>query len=294
MNLIDLNKKSELWQYAINLSMNYLEKIPKLVELCLSTLLTIIIGDTSLANYTSKAEYPKTQPIYMRYFTTMKNYDNSELISSNVRDSFFANELYDNYRIKKNIEFCQNDKFFENYFKNSKYWNKKLNEQNNFCINLSLKSINFFYKWINTLEYYYSYASQIATACNMENPKLIDSGLDLEIDLILHELTYLYIDFEESVNENLTIARQKFFENENFQRMLKDINIPFTFAAGTFFSSASEDMMYLNKNITQKELIYISITLVIDAIALCLLIIMLYFNEKSKDILVFIGNIIKK
>ena len=230
----------------------------------------------------------------MRYFTTMKNYDNSELISSNIKDSFFANELYDNYRIKKNIEFCENDKSFQNYFTRTKYWNKKLNEKGNICINLALESIIFFNKWITTLDNYFSYATQISLSCSMENPKLMDSGLDLEIDLILHELTYLYIDFEERLNENLTLAREKFFENENFQRMLKDINIPFTFADGTLFSANSEDMKNLNKNISQYELIYISITLIIDVLILCLLIIMIFVNEKAKNILVFLGNILKK
>ena len=294
LNLININKKRNIWEYAVNLSVNYLEKIPKIIELCLSTYLTVIIGDPTKANYTSKVEYPKKQAIFMRYFTTMKNYDNSELISSNIKDSFFANELYDNYRIKKNIEFCENDKSFQNYFKRTKYWNKKLNEKGNFCINLALESIIFFNKLVTTLDNYFSYVTQISLSCSLENPKLIDSGLDLEIDLILHELTYLYIDFEERLNENLTLAREKFFENENFQRMLRDINIPFTFADGTLFSATSEDMKNLNKNISQNEVIYISITLIIDILILCSLIIMIFFNEKAKNILVFLGNILKK
>ena len=76
--------------------------------------------------------------------------------------------------------------------------------------------------------------------------------------------------------------------------MLRDINIPFTFAEGTLFSATSEDMKNLNKNISQYELIYISITLIIDVLILCLLIIMVFFNEKAKNILVFLGNILKK
>ena len=63
----------------------------------------------------------------MDYFSTMERYDNSELISNSIKDSLFAKELKDNYRIKKNIEFCENDEFFKKYFLRSKNNNKKLN-----------------------------------------------------------------------------------------------------------------------------------------------------------------------
>ena len=292
LNLIDIHKKRDIWEYAVNLSMNYLEKIPKLIELGLSTILTVIIGNTSKTTYKTKEEYANSQPKFMRYFTSQKNYDNSELLSSNIKDSFFANELYDNYRIKKNIEFCENDDFFKNYFKTTKYWNKKLNEQNNFCLNAGLKGVLFFNKWIKELYTYFEYVNAMADACILENPKLKDSGLDLEIDLILHELSYLYMDFDEI--KNITIARNVFLDNDNFYRMLRDMNIPFTFASGALFSSTKEDMSDLNKIISSYEIIFICVTFIIDLIFLCLLAIIFFNTEKSKKILVFITNILKK
>ena len=292
LNLIDIHKKRDIWEYAVNLSMNYLEKIPKLIELGLSTILTVIIGNTSKTTYKTKEEYSNSQPKFMRYFTSQKNYDNSELLSSNIKDSFFANELYDNYRIKKNIEFCENDDFFKNYFKTTKYWNKKLNEQNNFCLNVGFKGVLFFNKWIKELYTYFEYVNAMADACILENPKLKDSGLDLEIDLILHELSYLYMDFDEI--KNITIARNVFLDNDNFYRMLRDMNIPFTFASGALFSSTKEDMSDLNKFISSYEIIFICVTFIIDLIFLCLLAIIFFNTEKSKKILVFITNILKK
>ena len=293
INIVDIHKKRNLWEYGVNLSMNYLEKIPKIVELGLSTFLTIILGGFDEERYYPLQEFKNTNFKYMDYFSTMERYDNSELISSSIKDSLFAKELKDNYRIKKNIEFCENDEFFKNYFHNSKNWNKKLNEKNNFCINSATKGVFFFNGWIKTLDTYFEYVEQMAVNSFEENEKICESGLDLEIDLILHELTYLYIDFEER-KSNITYAREKFFENENLIRMLKDMNIPFTFASGTLFCGAKEDMDELNNLFSFYEIIFIISTYLTDGIFLVFILMMISFNEKNKSILVFIQSILKK
>ena len=297
LNIIDINKKRNLWEYGINLSMNYLEKIPKIVELALSTFLTVILGKTNITSYYTKEEYPNYQPKFLTYFTKMKNYENSDLIPNNMIDSLFTNELYDNYRIKKNIEFCENDEFFKGYFEKTKFWNKELNEHNNYCIKAAFGGILFFNKWINTLDTFLSYVDALAFSCEQENKNISEYGLDLEIDLILHELTYLYIEFEERIKNDISYisyARKQFFENKNFMRMLKDMNIPFTFGEGSLFSSTKEDLNQLNTYISNYEIIFIMITFVIDAIFLSFLIIMIIYNEKKKNILVFVGKILKK
>ena len=292
INLIDIKKKRNLWEYAINLSMNYLEKIPKVLELGITTFLTVILGTSNQFEYYPIKEYKNYQPMYMTYFTRMEKYENSELISSNIKDSIFANKLYDNYRIKKNIEFCEKDEFFESYFLDSKFWNKKLNEKDNFCIISATKGVLFFNKWIDSLDTYIEYVDLMAISTKNENEKICESGLDLEIDLILHELTYLYIDFEQGKNE--TDAREKFFGNENFIRMLKDMNIPFTFASGAIYSSASEDLNQLNELFSFYEMIFIIITYIFDALIFSFIIIMISYNEKNKNILYFIQKILKK
>ena len=292
INLVNIKNKRDLWEYAINLSMNYLEKIPKVVELGLTTLLTVILGPSNQIEYYPISEYKNYQPVYMTYFTKMEKYENSELISSNIKDSIFANKLYDNYRIKKNIEFCEKDEFFESYFLSLKYWNKKLNEKDNFCINSAIKGVLFFNKWIESLDNYFEYLDQMAIATRNENEKICESGLDLEIDLILHEITYLYIDFEQSKDE--VDAREKFFGSENLIRMLKDMNIPFTFASGAIFSSTSDDLNQLNQLFSFNEMIFIIITYIFDSLIFALIIIMISCNEKNKNILYFIQKILKK
>ena len=119
--IVDLDKKRDIWEYSVNLSLNFIEKIPKIIELGLSNSITIIFSSTNISQYYSKEEYPQYQQKYITYFTKMKNYENNDLISSNIKDSLFAKKLYDNYRIKKNIEFCKKDIFFQQYFQNSNY-----------------------------------------------------------------------------------------------------------------------------------------------------------------------------
>ena len=293
LNILDIKNKSYLWEYGINFSVNYLEKIPKIVEFGFSTFLTVILGNTTKLKYYPKNEYPKYQARYLTYFTEINNYDKSELISHSIKDSFFANEIYDNYRIKKNIEYCQSDPYINGYFKNIKFWSKKLNEKNNFCINAAIKGVNFFNKLIDTLDLYFEYAEQQALYCSKENEKISETGLDLEIDFILQESTYLYIDFDER-KSNLTYARKEFFESENFIRILKDMNLPFTFTSGTIFLSINEDLDELIHTFIYYEVIFFIIYYTADALFLIFIIIMITSNEKNKNILVFIKKILNK
>ena len=294
LNISDIYKKRNIWEYAINLSMNYLDKIPRVLELFFSTFLSIIIGRLDVGVYYKKEEYQDYQQRFLTYFTQFKNYEKSELISSSLKDSLFANKLYDNYRIKKNIEFGENDKFFKGYFTQTRIWNKKLNEKELFCINSALGAVLFYNKWISTLDTYFSYADIISNSCTDENEKINESGLDLEIDLILHEITYLYIDFEGRMDIDIKDARKQFFENGNFIRMLKDMNIPFTLAEGSIYSAIYTDMNNLNEYISFFEIIFINITFLINFVILAFLIIIFIVNEKCKKILVFISKIFKK
>ena len=43
--MIDIFKKRDLWEYAINLSINYLDKMAKTIELGLSTYLAVFLGN---------------------------------------------------------------------------------------------------------------------------------------------------------------------------------------------------------------------------------------------------------
>ena len=292
-NIINVSQMRNIWEYSIYLCMNYLEKIAKIIELCLSTYLTVIIGKLDAFEYYSTQEYKNKQINFIRYFSSIKNYDNSELIADNVKDSYFANQLYDSLKIKKNLEYCEKHNYIKNYFTETQKINAKLNEKNLFCVNTGLYCILFYNDWIKNLDTYYAYVDALATACFQENSKIDETGLDLEYDFILHELNYLYLDFTENIKTNITEARKNFFENGNFKRMLRDLNIPFTFAVGSYYISVINDMNSLIKSVKSQELMFIFTFYLMDILFFLFLIYTSAFNSKDKKILIFLSRILK-
>ena len=295
ISLFDLYEKRNTWEYAVNLSMNYLEKIPKIVELGFTAYLSAILGQFR-AQFYSLNEYKSKQSLYLTYFTKQSGYDKSELIATNMNASYFMNKLYDNYRLKKNLEFCENDNSFSSHFKQTKFWVKQLDEKNNFCVNAALGSALFYNQILNTgtVFDYYTYVEQMAIHCREEGEKLDESGLDLEIDFILQELTYMFSDFEQQMKSNLTMARNAFFGNPNNLRILKDMNVPLSFASGALYTAVATDMKDLTNYISRFELIFIAITYIIDGLFILYIFWNIYLNEKDKNILVYITKIIQK
>jgi hypothetical protein len=276
--------------------MNYFEKIPKIIELGLSAYITVIVGKLDFGNFYSKEEYKVNQFNSFKYFSKFKGYENSELIPNNIENSYFANVLYDCYKIKKNIKHCEKDSFIKHYFKEIKFWNQKLSEQNNFCINSCLGSLLFFNSLTTKLEEFFFGVNVIATSCLEESAKINENGLDLEIDYILSEITSLYLDFVQRLKSNIDInlARKNFFENNNFKNIIKDINLPFQLALGTIYSSLSNDINKLNNYESFLEIAFICVTFFADVLFLIFLLLMIYFNESDKNILIFISKILKK
>ena len=292
ISLFDLYKKRDAWEYAVNLSMNYLEKIPKIVEIGFTSYLSAILGRFK-AEYYSLEEYKSHQAQYLTYFTKRKGYDKSELISTNMNPSYFMNKLYDNYRLKKNLDFCENDDYFGGHFAQTKLWIKKLDEKNNFCINSGLGGALFFNKdTITDVHTYFSYVDQMAISCKEEGEKLDESGLDLEMDFVLLELTYMFSDFEQQMKIDLTTARNMFFGNSNNLRILKDMNVPFSFASGTIYFTVDKDMNDLTNYISKFELIFIVITFIIDGLFLLYIFWIVTVNEKDKNTILYITKII--
>ena len=293
ISFFDLYRKSDTWEYAVNLSMNYLEKVPKIIELGFTAFLSVILGKFK-ATYYPLEEYKSKQSLYLTFFTERHGYDKSELISTSMNPSYFMNKLYDNYRLKKNLDFCENDSFFKSHFAQTKYWMKKLDEKNSYCKNAASGGCLFFNKQIDDVHAYFTYMGQMAFFCRQEAEKLDESGMDLEIDFILQELSYVYSDFEQRMKTNLTEARNIFFWNANNIRILKDMNVPFSFGSGTIYSAVDVDMKDLTNDISKYEFNYLIIIFIIDGLFLLYIFYMITINEKDKNIIVYIAKILQK
>ena len=292
ISLFDLYGKRATWEYAVNLSMNYLEKVPRIIELGFTAYLSAILGKFR-AKYYPLDEYKLIQKKYLTYFTTLKGYDQSELIATSMNASYFMNKLYDNYRLRKNLEFCENDNSFKSHFTHTKYWSKKLNEKNSYCSNAAVGGCLFFNKGLTTVYEYYLYVDQMASSCREEGKNLDESGLDLEMDFVLQELSYIFSDFEAQMKKNLSTARDNFFGSVNNLRILKNMNVPFSFGSGALYSAVDRDMKELNNFISKFELVFIAILYVIDGLFLLYIFSIISINEKDKNILVYITKVMQ-
>ena len=272
--------------------MNYLEKVPRIIELGFTAYLSAILGKFR-AKYYPLDEYKLIQQRYLTYFTTLKGYDQSELIATSMNASYFMNKLYDNYRLRKNLEFCENDNSFKSHFTHTKYWSKKLNEKNSYCSNAAVGGCLFFNKGLTTVYEYYLYVDQMASSCREEGKNLDESGLDLEMDFVLQELSYIFSDFEAQMKKNLSTARLNFFGSVNNLRILKNMNVPFSFGSGAFYSAVDRDMKELNNFISKFELVFIAILYVIDGLFLLYIFSIISINEKDKNILVYITKVMQ-
>ena len=104
----------------------------------------------------------------------------------------------------------------------------------------------------------------------------------------------MFSDFEQQMKENLTIARNKFFGNPNNLRIMKDMNVPFSFGSGAFYSAVDRDMKELTNYISKFELIFIIIIFIIDGLFLLFIFWIIALNERDKNILIYIAKIIQR
>ena len=95
---------------------------------------------------------------------------------------------------------------------------------------------------------------------------------------------------------DLNTARNNFFSgpNSNNLRILKDLNVPFSFATGAIYTAVNKDMDELNNYISKYEIIYLVITFIIDGLFLVYIFIIVSFNEKDKNILVFVTKVMQR
>ena len=103
----------------------------------------------------------------------------------------------------------------------------------------------------------------------------------------------MYSDFEHQMKIDLTSARNMFFGNPNNLRILKNMNVPFSFASGTIYSTIDKDMNDLTKYISKYELIFIVITFIIDGLFLLYIFWIVTLNEQDKKTILYITKIIQ-
>jgi len=123
-------KKKLKWKYSINLSMNVLERIPKLMEMIIYSCITVIANNLNVIKGSPSND---NQPKYISYFKVYSLYYSDDIMNKYFKNNFFGELLRDYYRINYNY----NNYLFQeknNIFFNTNHWEKLLNNAEYFCI----------------------------------------------------------------------------------------------------------------------------------------------------------------
>jgi len=219
MNIVESNNKKQEWKFSINLSMNILERVPRLMEMLIYACIAIICNNPNV----KKASLDDSQAKYLTDFKVNSLYYSDDILNKYFKNTFFGELLRDNYRINYNF----NNYLFQeknNIFINTKYWENRLNAGGYFCIYAfigekvySSESQNV-YDLFKEVEY-------DALNCIEEDSGINDSGAKLEINYILQELTNKFIEFITYNNSNISLsqARANFFDSKDMKRIFNDM-----------------------------------------------------------------------
>ena len=285
------NAKLDFSQSLI-LSINFLERIPKVIELIIYSTYSVISGNTSVINNTNIDTYKDNK--YLNFFDIKLNYENTTMIEK-LRNSYYSNLLTENLLIFENIKsFLNIDETKFDELRKIKRAEESFNIKNQFLLYLSyeyaiyknrkniLDDIFYFFWEIN---------SYIHISKNF-NSYLNEYGLETEFEYFYQELTNMMIDLN---NKNITDEiKIQFFNNSDFIRMVKDCLCSFLFVSKSYGYKTNEDLEFIFNKVKYKQLAYSLSTIII---VICLIIdfyILIFINLYYKKILNFFIKFYKK
>ena len=271
INILISTKERKDFIYSIILSLNYMERLPKAIELMLYTHLSIIVGNSSIISGKSLDSYKGNNNKFLNYYQYDLDYEKASQIQS-LSDSYFSNLFLENIVIKQSI-----DKFIAKPLDSLSYikeWQIKFTTKNYFCLYSSLGEIIFKNKKYDTILDFFTDINYSVDICNFANNKINEYGIETEYDYFYQEITNLYKDFY--LMENKDDLKIKLLNDPDKNRMINNIQIPFRFASNSFGYWFLNDLLNLmNYHILLHEKYFILI-LVISFI----MIIVVYFIQK--------------
>jgi len=287
-NFTETNYKKLIWTYSINLSMNILERIPKLMEILIYSCITVI---TNNQNIIKGSPANDNQPKYITYFKVNSLYYSDDIMNKYFKNNFFGELLRDNYRINYNY----NNYLFQeknNIFINTIHWENLLNKGGYFCIyatigeKLASYEGNNIYNFIKEVEFK-------ALNCKEENTEINDSGAKLEINYILQELTNRYIEFISYNNSNMNLneARENFFNSNDIKKIFNDMKSSIIIYYNTIINAVYLDFQLKIVRLIKVQIFYdICLFLFMISITICFLFVFIKV-EKFKKLFSYFSEI---
>ena len=277
---------------SITLSINFLERIPKVIELILYSTYSVISGNTSVINNTNIDTYKDNK--YLNFFDIKLNYENTTMIEK-LRNSYYSNLLTENLLIFENIKsFLNIDETKFDELRNIKRAEESFNIKNQFLLYLSYEYTIYENRKNMTDDIYYFFfeINNYILLLKDYNSYLNEYGLETEFEYFYQELTNMMIDLN---NKNITDEiKIQFFNNSDFIRMVEDCLFSFIFVSKSYGYKINEDLEFIFNKVKYKQLAYSLSTIII---VICLIIdfyILIFINLYYKKILNFFIKFYKK
>ena len=286
INILTSIKERKNFIYSIILSLNYMERLPKAIELMLYTHLSIIVGNSSIISGKSLNSYKGNNNKYLNYYKYDLDYEKASQIQS-LSDSYFSNLFLENIVIKQYI-----DKFISKPLNSLSYikeWQIKFTTKNYYCLYSSLGEIIFKNEKYDNIFDFFDNVNNNVEICNFANDKINEYGIEVEYDYFYQEITNLYQDFY--FMDNKDDLKNKMLNDRDKNRMISNIQIPLRFASNSFGYWFLIDLINLmNSNIKLHQKYFIVI-LVISFIMIIVVYFILKINYDMKMLILFFSKL---
>ena len=280
-----------MWYYHVNLSFNLIDRIPNLMEMLLYSCIRVITNSPNLLISSPILDY---QLSYLKFFKVKSLYYSEDIMNKYFKNDYFGYLLINNLRINYNYD---NYLFQETFdvFTNTKIWEKKLNSNGYFCIYTGLGEFLFYQKPLTSYEIIKNSESSGLKCLNKGND-INESGVKLEINYVLQEITNNYIEFINRINSNTSLeeAQKKFFNSTKIKRVFNDIYYPFVQYYHSIIHPIDSDFLSLNYYFNDYQ---IKINLILFFANLCILTCISFTFlqiERQKNLFGFFAEILKE
>jgi hypothetical protein len=264
------------------------------MELVLYSTITVIVNRT-----TTLVPNIEHQSPYLKYFSIDSLYYSEEMLKNFFQGNFYGQLLKDNLKLKYNLENYLYNKY--STFKNVQYWETMLNSIGDFCINLPKGLLLSGGEDINkNISNLYDFMQQIndhAVICKTQSTGMKDSGVKIEFNFILQEITTKYIEFimyNKTTDESLNKARENFLDNEGYRKVIIDLEMYFGFYFDTIAYAIRQDFKNQNNDTTNRQIIYSILFLIVNVVMIIALLVIFTKEEKYKKHFSYFSKIPKE
>jgi hypothetical protein len=241
----------------------------------------------------------QSQSGYLKYFEIDSLYYSEEMLQNYFQNNLFGQLLKNNLKLKYNLEnYLYNNKY--NLFQNVQYWENQLNIIGEFCINLPFGVVTSTNSDLSSnytsLYEFMQLLNTHALICKTQSPGMKDSGIKIEFNFVLQEITTKYIEFiiyNKTTFEQLNEARLNFINTTDFEKIINDVKMYFTFYFNTIVYALKKDFEKQNNDLTNNQLLYSGLFFIVNIEVIISLIFIFSKVEKYKKLFSYFSTIPK-